>query len=269
MCRTGAALLHHDSEASTSAWTGRAPQRQVTAKAGVAMGFRQPMLRRGDFSLGSQSNRAEVNPDMKIAVFGATGGVGRHVVEQALDAGHAVTALARNPKKLELADPRLVVVTGDVLDAAKVEETLQGADAVVVSLGSTSPNPDYIVSQGTQVIVAAMQRLEQPQRIVVVSSIGVGDSKDQVPFAFKLLMMSVLRKPMEDKERQEALVKASDLDWTIVRPGGLTDGPATGVYQVGTDGKVQAGQITRADVAAFVLKQLSDDTYVRQAPAIS
>lgn len=247
----------------------RAPQRQAPAVGYVAIGFRQPVPRRGDFSPGSQSNRAEVNRNMKIAVFGATGGVGRQVVEQALDASHAVTALARNPQKLGLTDSRLVVVTGDVLDAARVEETLQGADAVVVSLGNTSPNPDYIVSQGTQVIVAAMKRLEQPRRIVVVSSIGVGDSKDQVPFAFKLLMMSVLRKPMEDKERQEALVKASDLDWTIVRPGGLTDGPATGVYQVGTDGKVQAGQIARADVAAFVLKQLDDDTYVRQTPAIS
>ncbi len=206
---------------------------------------------------------------MKIAVFGATGGVGRRVVEQAFEADHAVTALARNPQKLGLTHPRLTIVTGNVLDAARVEETLQGADAVVVSLGNTNPNPDYIVSQGTQVIVTAMQRLARPRRIVIVSSIGVGDSKDQVPFAFKLLMKSILRKPMEDKERQEALVKASDLDWTIVRPGGLTDGPATGVYQVGTGGKVQAGQIARADVAAFVLKQLSDMTYLRQTPAIS
>ena len=206
---------------------------------------------------------------MKIAVFGATGGTGRQVVEQALAAGHQVTALARNPSKLMLANANLTVVTGNVLNAANVEETLQGVDAAVVSLGNTESNPDYIVSLGTQVIVAAMQRMGAPRRIVVVSSLGVGDSQDQVPFAFKLLMKSVLRKPMEDKERQEALVKASDLDWTIVRPGGLTNGPATGRYQSGLDTKIGAGQVSRADVAAFVLKQLTDSTYLHQAPAIS
>jgi len=206
---------------------------------------------------------------MKIAVFGATGGTGRQVVEQALAAGHQVTALARNPAKLTLTNANLTVVTGNVLDAANVEETLQGADAVVVSLGNTEPNPDYIVSLGTQVIVAAMQRLGMPRRIVVVSSLGVGDSIDQVPFAFRLLMKSVLRKPMEDKERQEALVKASDLDWTIVRPGGLTNGPATGHFQAGVGLKISAGQVSRGDVAAFVLKQLTDSTYLHQAPAIS
>lgn len=206
---------------------------------------------------------------MKIAVFGATGGTGRQVVEQALAAGNQVTALVRNPARLTLANANLTVVTGNVLDAANVEETLQGADAVVVSLGNTDSNPDTIVSQGTQVIVAAVQRMGAPRRIVVVSSLGVGESKDQVPFAFKLLMKSVLRKPMEDKERQEALVKASALDWTIVRPGGLTNGPATGRYQSGLDPKISAGQVSRADVAAFVLKQLTDSTYLHQAPAIS
>jgi uncharacterized protein YbjT (DUF2867 family) len=84
-----------------------------------------------------------------------------------------------------------------------------------------------------------------------------------------MLMRTVLRKAMEDKERQEALVKASGLDWIIVRPGGLTDGPATGHYQAGLDPKISAGQVSRADVAAFVLQQLTDDTYLRQAPAIT
>ncbi len=206
---------------------------------------------------------------MKIAVFGATGGTGRQVVQQALTAGYQVTALVRDPAKLALDNDKLTVVTGNVLDAAAVEQSLQGADAAVVSLGNTDNNPDYVVSQGTQVIVDVMTRLGQPKRIVVVSSLGVGDSKDQVPFAFKMLMKSVLRKPMEDKERQEALVKASPLDWTIVRPGGLTDGPPTGSYKSGLDPKIGAGQVARADVAAFVLKQLTDPTYLHKTPAIS
>lgn len=206
---------------------------------------------------------------MKIAVFGATGGTGSQVVKQALTAGHQVTALARDPGKLDITDPNLAVVAGSVLDAAPVQQALQGADAAVVSLGNTANNPDYVVSQGTQVILDAINALGGPQRIVIVSSLGVGESKDQVPFAFKMLMKTALRKPMEDKERQEALVKASGLDWTIVRPGGLTNGPATGQYKAGLDPKITAGQVARADVAAFVLQQLTDDTYLHKAPAIS
>ena len=206
---------------------------------------------------------------MKIAVFGATGGTGKQVVQQALAAGDQVTALVRDPANLGLDNANLAVVTGNVLDAAKVGETLQDAEAVIVSLGNTDSNPDYIVSQGTQVIVDVMKRLGQPRRIIIVSSLGVGESKDQVSFAFKMLMKSVLRKPMEDKERQEQVIKASDLDWTIIRPGGLTDGPATGSYKSGLDPEIGAGQVSRADVAAFVLLQLTDSTYLHKAPAIS
>ena len=114
---------------------------------------------------------------MKIAVFGATGGTGKQVVQQALAAGDQVTALVRDPAKLAVDSANLTVVTGTVLDAAKVEETLQGTDAVVVSLGNTDSNPDYVVSQGTQVIVDAMKQLGQPKRIIIVSSLGVGESK--------------------------------------------------------------------------------------------
>lgn len=206
---------------------------------------------------------------MRIAVFGATGGTGREVVNQALDAGHHVTALARDPGRLNIANPDLTVVAGSVLEAAPVQEALQGADAAIVSLGNTANNPDDVVSQGTQVILDAIKTLGGPGRIIVVSSLGVGESKDQVPFAFKMLMKTVLKKPMEDKERQEAAVKASGLDWTIVRPGGLTNGPATGKYKSGLDAKITAGQVARADVAAFVLQQLTDDTYLHKAPAIT
>ncbi len=156
-----------------------------------------------------------------------------------------------------------------MLDRAKVDETVAGADAVIVSLGNTSNNPDYIVSRGTEVIVDAMSAAGRPMRLIVVSSLGVGESRDQVPFAFKMLMNTVLKKAMEDKERQEALVKASGFDWIIVRPGGLTNGPETGSYKAGVDVKLTAGQVSRADVAAFVLLQLDDDTYLRQAPAIT
>lgn len=206
---------------------------------------------------------------MNIAVFGATGGTGRQVVDQALAAGHRVTALVRDPSKLDGQSPHLAIVQGDVLDPVSVAETIKDAEAVVVSLGNTANNPDYVVSQGTQVIVDAMQAQGSPRRIVVVSSLGVGDSINQVPFALKMLVKTVLKKAMDDKERQEALVQQSGLDWIIVRPGGLTDGPATGQARAGTGPGITAGQVSRADVAAFVLQQLTEDTYLHQAPAIS
>lgn len=205
---------------------------------------------------------------MKLAIFGATGGTGRLVAEKALAQGHEVSALVRDPARLRIGHDRLTTVAGNVLDPAAVERTLDGASAAVISLGNTNNNPDYIVSEGTKVILDAMQKLAVP-RVVVVSSIGVGDSKDQVPFFFKMLMKSALKKPMEDKERQEAAVMDSGLEWVIVRPGGLTDGPATGSYKAGLDKTIVAGQVSRADVADFVLKQVTDNTYLRKTPAIS
>lgn len=203
---------------------------------------------------------------MKVAVFGATGGTGRRVVESALAQGHEVTALVRDPAKLPISNPALTVFTGNVMDAAAVEKALSGAAAAVVSLGNTANNPERIVSEGTKVILAGMKKLGVP-RVVVVSSGGVGDSKDQVPFFFKVLMKGPLKKTMEDKELQEAAVMASGLEWIIARPVGLTDGPATGKYNAGPT--ITGGQISRADVADFVVKQLTDNSYLRQTPSLS
>lgn len=204
---------------------------------------------------------------MIIALFGATGGTGREIIRQGLVAGHEIRALVRDPSRLSPASG-LTLIEGNVLDKTKVEETVRGSEAIIISLGNTANNPDYIVSQGTAVILEAMKTLDV-RRLVAVTSIGTGDSKDQVPFAFKMLMRTVLKKPMEDKERQESAIKSSGLDWIIVRPGGLTDGPATGRYLTGTDPKISAGQVARADVAEFVLKQLQDDSYLQKTPAIT
>lgn len=205
---------------------------------------------------------------MKIALFGGSRGVGRQALEQALAQGHDVKALMRNPAEFDFSHPHLTVVPGDVLRPADVAECIAQADAVICSLGGTANNPGDVVSSGTRQIIDAMQAAGA-RRLVVVSSIGVGDSKDQVPFAFKMLMKTVLKAAMEEKEKQETLVKASNLDWVIVRPGGLTDGPRTGNYAFGVGKSIKAGQVSRADVAEFVLKQLTDDTFLRQTPSIS
>lgn len=107
------------------------------------------------------------------------------------------------------------------------------------------------------------------KRLIVVTSLGVGDSKDQVPFAFKMLMNTVLKNVMADKNLQEELVKQSGLEYTIIRPGGLNNGAKTGNYRVGTDKNIKAGQVSRADVADFILKLVSSKEYLHQAVAIT
>lgn len=204
---------------------------------------------------------------MKLAVFGGTGGTGRQIVEQALALGHEVNALVRDKAKLPLTNSGLVLVEGNVLDRAAVDQTVAGADAVFVSLGNTANNPDMVVSEGTAVVVAAMQAAGL-KRLIVISSLGVGDSKDQVPLFFKAIIATALRKAFQDKDAQEKLVRASGLDWTIIRPGGLTDGPATGAYRAGLDQSI-GGSVARADVAAFALAQLPLGDYIHKTPAIA
>lgn len=153
---------------------------------------------------------------MKLAVFGATGGTGREIVAQALDAGHEVTVLVRDPARLSVKHNKLYLVIGDVLNLEKVEEALAGSEAVCCSLGNTANNPDFVVSDGTQNIIEVMKK-QAIRRLVVVSALGVGDTRDRVSLSFKMLMKTVLRKAYEDKERQEQFVRESDLDWVIVR----------------------------------------------------
>jgi putative NADH-flavin reductase len=205
---------------------------------------------------------------MKIAVFGATGGTGRNIVEQALEAGHQVNILVRNPARLSDAARQATTITGDVLDAQKVHDTISGVDAVVVSLGSRSDSPDHTVSEGTKNIIDSMQKLGV-NRLVVITSLGVGESKNQVPLVFKLVMKTIMRKIIADKERQEKFVQTSGLDWVIVRPGELSNDPPTGDYTYGVDPSIMAGKVSRGDVAAFVLRNIHDDQFLHQAVAIS
>ncbi|WP_295882499.1 NAD(P)-dependent oxidoreductase [uncultured Thiohalocapsa sp.] len=203
---------------------------------------------------------------MRIALFGATGGTGTQVLEQALAAGHSVQALARDPGKLAPHEG-LNVIQGDVLDQAATDACVQGADAVICVLG-TKPGNEPVEAAGTERILAAMDK-QGVRRLIAVSSMGVGDSIDQINLAFRVIMNLTLKRIMQAKEAQERLIMASATDWTIVRPGGLTDGPLTGAYAAGTDKSIKAKRVSRADVADFVVKQLTDDRYIRQAPAVS
>lgn len=198
--------------------------------------------------------------DMKIAVFGASRGVGFHVVQQALAQGYTVTAFARSPSFPH--HPSLKVVQGDVFDLEAVSKAVQGQDAVVIALGAGNKAADQTRSQGTAYIVRAMQQ-HRVRRVVAVSSFGVGDSRKGLIANAAWLF---LRAALEEHERQEKTLMESGLDWTIVRPTGLTNEAKTGVYKIGSSGR---GRISRADVADFILKSLADPDFIGKALVIS
>lgn len=203
---------------------------------------------------------------MYIALFGATGGTGLQVLEQALAAGHRVTALVRDPTKLS-ARPGLTLVSGDVLDQQATARCIQNTDAVICVLGSHGSRAP-VEARGTECILSAM-RAAGVRRLIAVTSLGVGDSRSQINPLFRFVMDLTLKSIMAAKAEQERLIQASGLDWTIVRPAGLTNGPRTGTYRYGLDPSLKGRQVSRADVADFVLRQLTETTFLRQTPAVT
>jgi len=212
---------------------------------------------------------------------------GREVVHQALERGEEVRVLVRDPTKLltpigstgadadqPITHPKLTVVEGDVTKQADVDKVVtQGVSGVVVALGGkTADVGKTMLTDGTSNIIASMKQVGA-KRIAVVTSIGVGDSKGQAPLYFKILMRTMMRSIFADKNRQEALftgeeAPGADLDFVLVRPGGLTVEPPSGVVNV-IEG--QAGTVSRADVASFCLAAIlePDFAYIRKAPCIS
>lgn len=211
---------------------------------------------------------------MTLAILGATGSVGRHVVSQALERGHAVSALVRSPDKLRDQHPdtdasQVAAIEGDALDPDAVARTVRGSDAVVVTLGAGRSG--RVRAEGTRNAVGAMQA-HGVQRLVVQSTLGTGESWDNLNWFWKWVMFrGLLRPAFADHEEQERVVRASGLAWTIIRPGAFTDGPLTGQYRHGfaRDDRSITLKISRADVAHFVLGQIADDTYVRRCPGLS
>jgi len=205
---------------------------------------------------------------VKLLVFGATGKTGIEIVKQALAQGHEVTAFVRDPSKMMLENDRLQLITGDVLDLAAVTQAVQEQDAVICSLGTNSLGKTSVRSTGTANIIKAMEE-NHVERLVVVSAMGIGESWSTLSSANKLFFNTVLRNTRKDHEKQEALVKESSLDWTIVRPSGLTDTPVTGNYAVGENIGAKTSKISRADVAHFIVKELDDNAFVCKAITIT
>jgi len=210
---------------------------------------------------------ASASRPLRILVIGGTSGIGRETVKLALERGHIVTAMARRaPTQAESSD-RWRFVTGDIADGAAIRAAVAGQDAVVttISAGATR-NPVSVFSVGARNVLAAMQA-EGVVRLVAVTGIGAGDSRGHGGFGYdRLVQPLLLRSVYEDKDREEALIRASAVDWTIVRPGFLTDKAAAAGYEVVTDmSGVRSGAIARADVAHFIVATLESGSWSRQA----
>lgn len=205
---------------------------------------------------------------MRLAVFGATGGTGRQLTQQALERGHDVVVLARNPAAVRAEHPRLRVEQGDVLDPTAVDRVVDGCDAVASALGiGYRRHATTVYSAGTRNILTSMRR-SGVFRIVVVSTSSI-----QVPplahfgewAVSRLLLHPLLRKPYSDMIEMERLVRASDRRWSLVRAARLTNGQRTGKYRSATDAKLRGcWSISRADVAHYMLRHLEDHRIYRR-----
>ena len=209
---------------------------------------------------------------MNILIFGATGGTGRELVKQALAQGHHVTAFARNPSKVTTQHENLSVVQGNVLDYSSVERAVKGKDAVLSALGHKKWFiKTTILSDGTKNIITAMEK-QRVRRFICETSLGVGDSRGRLGLYYTFFVIPfIVYFYFKDKGLQEKYIAQSSLDWVIVRPGMLTNGPRRGVYRHGFDigSRIFSVRISRADVAEFMLKQLTDDTYRRKLVAVA
>ena len=203
---------------------------------------------------------------MRIAIIGASRGIGYEMLRTALDEGHSVAVLARNPAKLTITDPNLHAIKGNILDLPAVKETVDGQEGICVCIGIPPTRKAVdVFSRGLSNVLAALKQ-SPSRRLIFVTGIGTGDSKGHGGFFYDRIIHPLLLKTIyEDKDRAEAIIRESNTDWLIVRPGFLTNGPRTGKYKIiEVLTGVVARSISRADVADFMLTQIVRATYSRK-----
>jgi len=209
---------------------------------------------------------------MKLLIIGGTGGTGKQLIKQALEEGHQITALVRNPGKLKITDPGLRIIKGNVLDLESVLQAVKGQDAVLSVLGHKKFFiKTNTLSEGTKNIVEAMEG-GGVDRFICVTSLGIGDSRFKLGLYYTLFVIPVIVFfYFRDKEKQERIICNSKLNWTIVRPGQLINAKKRGVYKHGPNvgSYILTKLISRADVAHFMLSQLEDDTYRCKAVGVT
>lgn len=237
-----------------------------------AVGLSIGLARGGHRSRGPCADEAPQQSPTRVLIVGATGGTGRELVAQALERGLTVTALVRDPSRLQIDHPRLMVDQGDVLDAASLEAAMHGQEAVLCALGHKRYfYPTRILSEGTGNIVRAMAT-HGVRRLVCETSLGIGDSAGRMGLYYSLFVIPLIV-PFYfwDKTRQERVIAGSKADWVIVRPAVLTNGARRGRLRHGNrvGSLVWTARVSRADVAAFMLDQLASNTYLRAAPGVA
>ena len=208
---------------------------------------------------------------MKMVVIGATRGTGKHVVDQALERGHEVTVLVRDPSKLQ-AHPKLHVVQGDGRNLVDVEKAVQGQDVVLTCIGASQlKTAEFLVSTSARPLVEAMKK-HGVKRLLLLSTAGAGDSVGGMKWVLPLIRLvakGAYQTIFEDKNRAEEIIAATELDWTFVRPPRLTDEPRVGRYQTKpSKGGGGFAKISRADLATFMLDEAEKGQWIRGAPFV-
>jgi putative NADH-flavin reductase len=206
-----------------------------------------------------------------IALFGATGKTGRRVLDRALAAGFDVRVLVRDPGKLPVAHGHLAIVRGDVLDPDAVEATVEGTSAVLSLFGQVKGSLRSLQTDGTLNIVEAMER-HDVKRVVTLSGGGLHAAKDRPGAAdrfIQVLLKAMAGHVLADAQGHLKVLQASDTDWTVVRGPRLTERPGEGSYRVGWVGVNASTQISRDDLADFILTQVDDRSFIREMPFVS
>lgn len=237
-----------------------------------AVGVSTALARFGYRSGVARSSAEQLPSPTRILIVGATGGTGRRLVAQALERGFWVTALVRNPWKPLLEHERLTIVQGNVLSPDSIDTAMRGQEAVLSALGHQRYfYPTRIQSDGTNNVLRAMER-HGVRRFVCMSSLGIGSSVGRLGLIYTLFVIPVIL-PFYfwDKTRQERAIAASGVDWTIVRPGALTNGRKRGRVRHGacTGSFFWTVSVPRADVAEFMIDQLTSSAYLRTAVGVA
>lgn len=205
---------------------------------------------------------------MKVVIFGANGKTGILLVEQALAKGYQVVAYIRRPGSIVIDNPKLKIIIGNLNEPLKMKDAITGADACISTLGGGSLTKHSIeIMNGIKNIISIME-VTKVHRFIYLSSLGAGESRFLIPQPLRFFLTRFfLKVPLADHNLNESNIIKSKLDWTLVRPGSLSDGQLTGDLKYGADKTKMKGnsKISRANVALFILKQLIDTTYIKKA----
>lgn len=205
---------------------------------------------------------------MKIAIIGATRGIGLALTKQALDDGHEVTALVREQSRMPIIHSLLYILKGDATNPDSIAKVVEGQEVICDCLGTKNVSkPQTMFSKSAENISNV---IKPEQLLIAVTGLGAGDSKGHCSFVYDNIMLPlVLKRQYDDKDRQEAIIKSKIARWIIVRPGFLNNGKRTGKYRAITEMKGKhGGKISREDVAHFILAQARSPEYLGKTPML-